>query len=169
MKWIRSSRSAQSTAPDPRALVGRGIDPIEEVAKLGHHDRLQRAGNPGGEIVAELKMDGRAQVDRHQVAGQDAPDDPSLLEDECVERDVQQSASSGQSGDPQPEPDDPRQTREQRRDDPIADVAWVHRRRVERLRDLRLQSSLLVEADLEIRQQDQLGADDLVRSNRARW
>ena len=107
MKWTRSSRSAQSTAPESRWTVTRRIDPIEEFAELGHDDLPERRRESGAEILAELKPDGGPEVDRHQVARQDASDEPLLLDDERVDRLVEQRASPDQAGEPEPQPNEP--------------------------------------------------------------
>ena len=67
-------------------------------------------------------------------------------------------ASPDQSGDQQAQPNEPFGIREQGLDDAIPHGAWIHDGRVECLRDLGLETGLLMEADLEVGEQDELRA-----------
>ena len=58
----------------------------------------------------------------------------------------------------QAQPNEPSGIREQGLDDAIPHVAWIHDGRVECRRDLGLETGLLMEADLEVGEQDQLRA-----------
>src|SRR5688572_10207165 len=120
---------------------------MEELAELGNGDHPERRWESGAEILAELEPD-RPEVDRHQVAREDAPKDPLLLDDESVDRLVKQRASPEHASEPQPHPNQHRRVREEGRDDTIPDIARVDDTGLERGLDLRLEPGLLVEADL---------------------
>ncbi|HEX6658404.1 MAG TPA: hypothetical protein VF065_10005, partial [Ilumatobacter sp.] len=91
---------------------------------------------------------------------QNLPDHPLLLGNERVDGDIQQRTSPQQSGDQQTQANEPFGHRKQGLDDAIPHVAWIHDARVERRRDLGLETGLLVEADLEVGEQDELRALD---------
>ena len=97
------------------------------------------------------------------MAGQDASDEPLLLDDERVDRLVEQRSSADQAGEPEPKPNERRGVREQGGDDAIADIARVDDTGVERGLDLRLEPDLFVEADLEVGEVDELRSRDRVR------
>ena len=138
--------------------VTRRIDPIKEIAELGEDDLPKRGWKNGTEILAELKADGGPELEGHQVASQDVADEPLLLDNERVDGDIKQRASPEQSGDQEAQPNEPFGIREQGLDDAIPHVAWIHDGRVECRRDLGLETGLLMEANLEVGEQDQLRA-----------
>ena len=70
--------------------------------------------------------------------------------------------SPEQSGDQKAQPNKPFGIRKQGLDDAIPHVSWIHDGRVECRRDLGLETGLLMEADLEVGEQDQLRARDWI-------
>jgi len=141
----------------PRAVTRR-IDPIKEFAKLGENDLPKGRRETSAEILAELEVDGGPELDGHQVASQDASNEPLLLDNERVDGEIKRRASPDQSGDPQAQPEKPPRIREQCLDDAIPHVARINCGRVESLRDLGLEAGLLMEGDLEVGEQDELRA-----------
>ena len=92
------------------------------------------------------------------MTSQDASYEPLLLDYKRVDGDIEQRASPDQSGDQKAQPNEPSGIREQGLHDAVPRGAWIHDGRVKRLRDLGLETGLLMEADLEVGEQDELRA-----------
>src|SRR5262245_36251549 len=142
--------------------VTRRIEPVKEVTKLPKGDRLQRRRKPGAEILAELKMDGRAELDRHQVQRHDLADEPLRFPNQRVDGEIDERASPENSEEEKTQPNEPSGIREEGFHDAIPRVAGMHDARVECLGDLGLETRLLMEGDLEVGEQDELRPRDRV-------
>ena len=103
-------------------------------------------------------MDGGPELNGHEMASQDASNEPLLLDNERVDGDIKRRAPPDQSGDQQAQPEKPPGIREQCLDDAIPHVTRIHDGRVERFRDLGLETGLLMERDFEVGKQDELRA-----------
>ena len=90
------------------------------------------------------------------VAREDAPKQTLLLDDERVDRLVEQRASPGQASEPEPQPNEHPGVREEGRDDTIPDVARVDDAGVERGQISGWSLICFVEADLEVGEMDEL-------------